>query len=355
LKPDITAPGGSIFSTFPLERGTYATVGGTSMSSPHTAGAVALLLEARPHTPAQAVRSILQNSADPIAWWGNPALGFADNVHRQGAGLLDVDDAILATVRIEPGKLALGESEAGPALRTLAIENDGADPVTLTFANAPALATGANTFTPQFFLAPAAVSFSAASVTVPAGGTASVDVTITGPASPVRGLYGGHLVATPSGGGAPLRVPYAGFIGDYQSIPVLTPTVNNFPWLARLVGTTFSKQADGAVYTLAGGDVPWVLVHLDHAVRRLRIEVVEAGTGKSWHRAFEQEYVARNSGAATFFSLSWDGVTRNGNKTSVVPNGDYVLVLTVDKALGDSSNPAHRESWTSPVFTLARP
>jgi hypothetical protein len=65
--------------------------------------------------------------------------------------------------------------------------------------------------------------------------------------------------------------------------------------------------------------------------------------------------VARNSGAATFFSLSWDGVTRNGNKTNVVPNGDYVLVLTVDKALGDSADPAHRESWTSPVFTLARP
>ena len=84
------------------------------MASPHVAGAAALLLQARPRTPAQAVRGILQNSADPEPWWGNPALGFLDNVHRQGAGMLDIDDAILATTKIEPGKIAAGESESGP-------------------------------------------------------------------------------------------------------------------------------------------------------------------------------------------------------------------------------------------------
>ena len=97
LKPDIGAPGGSIYSTYVMEKADYATLGGTSMSSPHTAGAVALLLEARPKTSSQAVRRMLQNSADPAPWSLNPGIGFLDSVHRQGAGMLDIDDTILAT------------------------------------------------------------------------------------------------------------------------------------------------------------------------------------------------------------------------------------------------------------------
>ena len=115
LKPDIGAPGGFIWSTVPIEQGSYGSNSGTSMASPHVAGAVALLLQAHPNTSQQAIRDILENSADPKPWAGNPGLGFLDNVHRQGAGMLDIDDAILATTKITPGKLSLGESDAGPS------------------------------------------------------------------------------------------------------------------------------------------------------------------------------------------------------------------------------------------------
>lgn len=356
LKPDIGAPGGLIRSTYPLAKGGYATISGTSMSSPHVAGGAALLLQARPRTPSQIMNTILQNSADPKNWWGIPGLGFLDNVHRQGAGMLDIPGAILSKTKIEPGKLSLGESEAGPATRTLWIENNGPAPVTYDLSHAPALSTGGSTFTPSFFTGFASVAFSAPSVTVPAGGTASVNVTITAnPALPDRSQYGGYIVFTPQGGGQVYRVPYAGFKGDYQSILVLNPTSFGFPWLAKLIGPSFFNQPTGATFTLTGDDIPYILVHLDHQVRRLRMEVFEANTGRAEGRALEVNYVGRNSTATSFFALPWDGMTMRGINLRTVPNGQYVIKLSVQKALGDDNNPAHWETWTSPVITLARP
>jgi PKD repeat protein len=43
---DIAAPGVCILSTYPIEQGTYGTISGTSMASPHAAGALALLASA---------------------------------------------------------------------------------------------------------------------------------------------------------------------------------------------------------------------------------------------------------------------------------------------------------------------
>src|SRR4029079_7604896 len=113
LKPDIGAPGGFIKSTYPIEKGTYASLSGASMASPHVPGAVALLLEAHPSLPASQVRDVLENSADPRPWSGGPGLGLLDLTHRQGAGMLDIPSAIEATTRISPGKISLGEGNGG--------------------------------------------------------------------------------------------------------------------------------------------------------------------------------------------------------------------------------------------------
>jgi minor extracellular serine protease Vpr len=366
LKPDIGAPGGSIRSTWPLENGGYANLSGTSMASPHVAGAVALFLEAHPGTPAASMRSILQNSASPRLWGGNPALGFLDNVHRQGAGMLQIADAIQATTRIEPGKLSLGEFEpgSGPRTVTLTVKNNGTAAVTYNLSHTGALATSGSTYAPTFFAGFATVTFGAPSVTVPAGGTAAVTATIapdTGLAD--RSQFGGWLVLTPQGGGTTLRVPFAGLKGDYQSIQVLVPTVNNFPWLAKLTGGNFVNQPTGATYTLQGDDIPFFIVHLEHQSRRIDAEIRNAWTGQPvhpvFHHAFELEYVGRNSTATSFFELTWDGTRLHSNggkgKTKEVPDGQYLVVLKVLKALGDENNPAHWETWTSPVITLDRP
>jgi subtilisin family serine protease len=368
LKPNVGAPGGGIYSTYPIELGGYATLSGTSMSSPHVAGGVALVLEARPHIPSNAMRAWLQGSADPKKWSGNPALGYLDYVHRQGAGMLDIVGAVEATTFVEPSELALGESEFGPVTRTLTIRNEGPSSVTYDLSHVPALATGPNTQSGSSYnisgtyLAPAAVTFSAPSVTVPPGGSGKVSVTITADSTlPERSIYGGYIVLTPQGVGASTyRVPYAGFRGDYQSTVVLTPTANGFPWLAQVVGSSYVKRPAGATYTLVGSDIPYFLMHLDHPSRRIRLEAFDAVTGRSWQRVSDDEYVTRNSAPGSFFAFAWNGTTfqgkgKNASQWNVVPNGQYVVKVSVLKALGDENNPAHWETWTSPVITIARP
>ena len=140
--PDIAAPGDGITSTCvqglqgqitcttgaesrwaPL----YGTISGTSMATPHVAGAIALLYQARPDlTPVQ-VEQLLQNTARKVLTSGayeadpqNPAgtinFGF-------GAGLLDLQAAL-----DELGVAKQGAADAGATVPIIGADMDAAVP-----------------------------------------------------------------------------------------------------------------------------------------------------------------------------------------------------------------------------------
>ena len=62
---DLGAPGSDIYSTLP--NNSYGTYSGTSMASPHVAGAAALVWSQNPTWTAQQVKNTLMNTGDPIA------------------------------------------------------------------------------------------------------------------------------------------------------------------------------------------------------------------------------------------------------------------------------------------------
>ena len=105
---------------------------------------------------------------------------------------------------------------------------------------------------------------------------------------------------------------------------------------------------------MTGTDFPYFAMRLEHQARSLFIDVYDLA-GKSWHRAIREEYLDRDTGTENFSLFFWDGTTTAGKKTYTLPDGQYIVRLSLLKALGDTTNPAHWETWTSPVITIDRP
>lgn len=78
-KPDVTAPGVNIVSAKP--GGGYQTMSGTSMSTPHVAGLIALLVQAAPQLTNQQIRDVVSHSADYVDEAGNPQAAYQWNAN----------------------------------------------------------------------------------------------------------------------------------------------------------------------------------------------------------------------------------------------------------------------------------
>ena len=104
MKPELTAPGGQIYSTFNNNK--YGIMSGTSMAAPHVAGGSAIVMqylkqdsrymELDPSEQARLAKVLLMNTAIPVfdKW------KVEVSPRRQGAGIMNVNAAINTPVRI---------------------------------------------------------------------------------------------------------------------------------------------------------------------------------------------------------------------------------------------------------------
>lgn len=88
MKPNVVAPGTSILAAYVPDENSLSFLTGTSMASPHVAGAAGLLRAIHPDWGVDAVFSALQTTADPTRVQSN---GEPANVNDRGAGRIRVD------------------------------------------------------------------------------------------------------------------------------------------------------------------------------------------------------------------------------------------------------------------------
>ncbi|MBK7820015.1 MAG: S8 family serine peptidase [Tessaracoccus sp.] len=364
LKPDLGAPGGSINSLLPVERGDgYEVVSGTSMATPHVAGAAALMLQANPRLRPDDVRTRLQNTAVPAKFREKPSEGILDAAHRQGAGLIQVDRAIQSTTLVTPSKLSAGESADGAFRRTLTISNTSSRAATWTLSKQDAVSTDPGDWQNELVAVRynSRVAFSTTRVRVPARGSAKVTVTIQPDREALQGaVYSGYVVLT-SAEGATLRVPFAGMAGDYGKLNVFPSVGVGMPALVGLICGKWRGSdcvdPNMDVYNVApakvfrgGKDPATIATHLAYPLRRLTFELIPVVNGKPDERRKVEVKRLDYVGRSPLFNLfSWDGKVpdRRGAFVLAAP-GRYVLRMTALKADGDGNY----QSWTSPSFAF---
>ena len=305
LKPEITAPGAGIYAAVPGNA--YESMDGTSMASPHAAGAMAIVqqaLKARGMTDTtqrkHMVDTLLMSTAS-IIYDSN---GQPYSPRKQGAGLININDAVKTegylTVdgMIRP-KLELGDdpAEKGVYTMTFKVHNTGKD--TLYYDIQPIVLTdGTATYTNsdnEAFLTSSetavALSHTFATnckdnrVAVPAGGEQEVTVTVTltnakeelknfENGAYVEGFVTLKQVAADGGkleAAIDLGIPYLAFYGDWTKAPIIDSTdywetLDGTESKAQAyMNTAFTTSAEGQIDTYLGdnnyANVPYFADH----------------------------------------------------------------------------------------------
>jgi subtilisin family serine protease len=122
LKPEVLAPGVGIVSSWPAREGNWESLSGTSMASPHIAGAAALLRQRHPSwTPAQ-VKSALTTTAQTARESGSSAA----STTRQGGGFVDLARADRPLIFAAPSAVSFGFVRRGTsATRRVSLTDAG--------------------------------------------------------------------------------------------------------------------------------------------------------------------------------------------------------------------------------------
>jgi minor extracellular serine protease Vpr len=105
IKPDVTAPGVNVYSS--VFDNKFEMFQGTSMATPHVAGAAALLLQDRPDLSPADVKSLLGNNAERDVW-ADVVGGTLAGVMDRGGGRIDLVRAFDAETTFDPMSLSFG-------------------------------------------------------------------------------------------------------------------------------------------------------------------------------------------------------------------------------------------------------
>ncbi|ALG06554.1 S8 family serine peptidase [Kibdelosporangium phytohabitans] len=238
VKPDIAAPGEDIVAA--RAKGTlgnvavdefHAKISGTSMATPHVAGAAAIVAAQHPDWTGQQIKTTLMSTAHPVS----------ASIYQQGAGRLDVGRAVTQPVSSPTGSLSMGFVKwpypTGKVTKPVTYKNSGTAPVTLALElqDAGVFGTGVK------------------EITVPAQGEAKVDVTFD-PSGPV-GDHNGRLTARSGDVVVQTAIGASKEAESYMLTPKLIDR-NGTELQPGAAGTLLWKRLDGPEYGMVQSNQP---------------------------------------------------------------------------------------------------
>ena len=244
LKPDVTAPGGDIISSY--NDGRYGLDSGTSMASPHVAGATALIKQALaerfPSKTAEELQKLVKHLLMSTASINvNKDNGVYISPRQQGAGLIDAYKAAYGDVYVtgtnDYGSVSLGNVGDKFDVKLL-VHNISDKPKTLKYKSTlitdDAYGEGNGDWTGYLTMTSRLLSELEGEKTVTVGANSTSEITVSVDASKYNeellklfknGYYLEGFVEFYGADGKSTdkvaSIPFVGFKGEFQNLPVL--------------------------------------------------------------------------------------------------------------------------------------
>ncbi|OHW92575.1 subtilase [Colletotrichum incanum] len=404
VKPDIAAPGGSIYSTY-LDNG-WTTMSGTSMSCPYVAGVAALYISAfggrqvHGNGFAKALSKQIIASARPLRYHHSEYSELSAPVPQVGNGLVDAFKLLHSNTTLDFKPIALNDTRYFNRYHDITVKNVGSEDVTyhlsaqdaygvetlfLNSASKDKQVKTLNDLVPQKLAAEVSLP---RDFTLKPGESKTVSINFRNPDTlgwnaAVLPLYSGRVIVS-GDNGEELSVPYAGVAADLRK--ELTPLFRNgFPYIESGAPVVRGKTSFSFNLTLGAQDFPKIFHNIIWGTRELRWDIFGAGwTERQWVYppvVGESDYIGSGaywvgSGQAPFFDPSrwdpedtlsypkinqprsnfnfenwWFGKLANGSQIAV---GNYTLRYAALKPFG---NPSHSDNWvtfTTPIEVLGQ-
>ena len=411
-KPQLSAPGGNILSTWPTIAGGYAVLSGTSMATPFVAGVYALLKSQRPNLSIAELTAILQSTSVPLKSWGSSILS---STAQQGGGLINAYNAINSDLAIFPSQLSFRDGTS-PEPQTITVTNTGKNSQTYTVSHEGAAyislfndftgGTGSSLLTFELVNQAeyASAKFSHTTFTLRPGQTVSIQIQVTPPSDVLahsQPTYSGFIKIQSSK--TTFVVPYIGVPYDRYSAQYLdldTVQAIGYPTPSVTVGLNYSPEINIANYTfyylngtappnVAFPNIYWTILQPSNF---MRLELVPAnstfeptyyGFDRNISIDIEQPNVSVTPGFLDVpsygilaewgigevpvqindniipspqpynvggYGIGYPYISSENATIVYLTSGDYRPLLRVLRYGGNGTNPADYESWLGPVI-----
>ncbi|TLD33325.1 hypothetical protein PspLS_00130, partial [Pyricularia sp. CBS 133598] len=324
FKPEISAPGGDIFSTWPDNL--YGTSSGTSMATPYVAGVAALYISKYggrekygPGFGRMLSRRIIA-SGDAVPWYDGMADDWFAPTAQVGAGLVNAVKVVGSTTTLDFDPISLNDTANFAATHRIKVRNDDDKPVTYNFSLVAHAGVNiyqeldSSGFSPRIKaleeLSPVKMVATASlpdPLTLQPGESKEVSVTFDKPSfGNARNLplYGGKILISRGDSDEVLGVPYLGLAADLKAemadmFMQDTPKATHFWTLETL------DEKSGLNFSL-WRDVDFLLMEpqLKWATRELRFDIFTPDYDE--HRWAWPPVAAANGhvGSAAYYRLS---------------------------------------------------